>query len=51
MHTCIEAETYNGKIWTCKSDSYKDRGGNELIFLEGFSGCFLCSFLQLVNIK
>lgn len=44
MHTCIEAETHKGKLWTCKTDSYKDRAGQDVVFLEGFSGCFHVSF-------
>ena len=35
MHTCMEAEhpIYNGKIWTCKTDSYVDKSNNEVVFL------------------
>ena len=52
MHTCMEAEhpIYNGKIWTCKTDSYVDKSNNEVVFLEGFIGSFSCKFLQVVNI-
>lgn len=48
MHTCIEADTHKGKLWTCKTDSYKDRAGQDVVFLEGFSGCFSCKFLQRI---
>ena len=51
MHTCIEADKYNGKIWTCSGDSYIDKAGQECVFLEGFSGCFFCGYLQLVRIE
>jgi len=53
MHTCIEAEKYNGKIWTCKTDEYIKGEGiykQNLVFLEGFSGCFSTEYLQKVNI-
>jgi hypothetical protein len=51
MHTCAEATLpkYNGKIWTCKTDSYIDKAEQEVVFLEGFSGCFLCDYLQIIN--
>nr|WP_321357211.1 hypothetical protein [uncultured Draconibacterium sp.] len=53
MHTCCESTLpqYKGKIWTCRTDSYTDKGGHEVVFLEGFSGCFFCEFLQLVNLQ
>lgn len=53
MHTCIEAEKYNGKIWACKTDEYTTGEGvykQNLVFLEGFSGCFATEYLQKVNI-
>lgn len=50
MHTCGEAEHYNGRIWSCKSDEFTDRAGQQVVFLEGFSGCFLAKFLQRVNL-
>ena len=48
MHNCIEANIpkYNGKIWTCKTDSFLDRAKQEVVFLEGFSGYFLAEYLQ-----
>ena len=36
MHTCIEAERYEGKVWTCRTDSYVSKCGEEVVFLEGF---------------
>jgi hypothetical protein len=53
MHTCIEATLpkYKGKVWTCRTDSYIDKAGQEVVFLEGFSGCFMCSYLVQVNIE
>lgn len=51
MHTCVEAklQQYKGKIWTCQTDSFLDRSGQEMVFLEGFSGSFSCEYLHFVN--
>lgn len=48
MHNCYEASLpkYNGKIWTCQTDSFLDRGKEEVVFLEGFSGYFSAEFLK-----
>jgi hypothetical protein len=56
MHTCGEASfgEYEGKIWTCRGDSYMNHPGpygTEVVFLEGFSGHFCCEYLQLVKIE
>ena len=53
MHSCGEANfpKYKGKIWKCLTDSYLSRSGQELVFLEGFSGSFISKFLQIVIIK
>lgn len=57
MHTCIESENPNnaGKIWTCKTDSFKTgecfpNGSHESVFLEGYRGSFSTAFLQKVNL-
>ena len=50
MHTCGEAGVYKGKVWECQTDSYKDRGGSDVVFLKGFSGCFSSKFLQKVQV-
>lgn len=53
MHTCIESEKYNGRVWTCRTDEYTRGEGvykQNLVFLEGFSGSFSTEFLQKVNI-
>lgn len=50
MHTCGEASFYRGKIWECQTDSYKNRGGSDVVFLKGFSGCFSAKFLQKVQL-
>lgn len=48
MHTCDEAEHYEGRIWTCRSDQFSRRS-HEAVFLEGLSGYFLAEYLQRVN--
>lgn len=51
MEGCYEAtfpENKN-KIWTCQTDSYIDKGGQDVVFLEGFSGCFACKYLKLAK--
>lgn len=51
MHSCGEAGFYKGKIWTCSGDSFQNSNTAEVIFLEGFSGTFLCKYLQEVKIN
>lgn len=46
MQNCYEANIHKGKLWTCKTDSYKDRAGQDVVFLEGFSGCFMSKYLK-----
>ena len=52
MHSCGEANIpkYAGKIWTCRTDSYLDKGQQEVVFLEGFSCCFYAKYLQRVTL-
>ena len=51
MHSCHEINFYEkGKIWICETDSFVDKGGDEVVFLEGFSGSFMCKYLTYVNI-
>lgn len=50
IHTCGEADYHKGKIWECQTDSYKDRGGSDVVFLKGFSGCFASKYLQIVQV-
>lgn len=49
MHTCHEStlEVYKDKVWVCQTDSFMDRGGEEVVFLEGFSGYFMAKFLKI----
>ena len=50
MDGCYEAtfEKNKGKIWTCQTDSYLDMSKQEVVFLEGFSGCFAAKYLKPV---
>ena len=51
MHTCMESKGENfGKIWTCRTDSFKNDAGIEVVFLDGFSGYFSTKFLQPVSL-
>lgn len=49
MFDCLESNSpeNKNKVWTCKTDSYKDRGKQDVVFLEGFSGCFSTKFLKI----
>ena len=49
MHTCGEASFYKGKIWICQTDSFLDRGKQEVVFLENFSGYFSAQYLTKVS--
>lgn len=52
MHTCMESKGENfGKIWTCRTDSFKNDAGDEVVFLDGFSGSFDTEFLQPVSVS
>lgn len=48
MHGCYEAtfEEYRGKVWTCQTDSYISKSNLEVVFLDGFSGCFAVQYLK-----
>lgn len=50
MHGCYEAtfEKYKDKVWICQTDSYLDRAKQDVVFLEGFSGCFASQYLLLI---
>ncbi|MBM7607555.1 hypothetical protein JOD29_000799 [Lysinibacillus composti] len=52
MHTCIEAEKYDGILWTCATDEFKHHPNHDytVIMLKGFSGSFATKYLQKVNI-
>ena len=50
MHTCFEStfKEYKDKVWTCQTDSFLARDNSDVVFLEDFSGYFMCEFLKLV---
>lgn len=50
MHTCGEAEYYNGKLWTCQGNEFTS-SREKVIFLKGFSGHFKTKYLQLVSVN
>lgn len=47
MHNCLEAE--EGKVYICQSDEFISCSGSAVVFLEKFSGYFLCEFLKVVK--
>ena len=53
MHTCHESTLpqYQGKVWKCTDDSYIMKGieKTEVVFLDGFSGCFSCDYLVKID--
>ena len=51
MVNCYEAtlEKYKGKDWICLTDSYLDKAKQEVVFLEGFSGCFCAKSLKNID--
>ncbi|WP_181917180.1 hypothetical protein [Virgibacillus dokdonensis] len=53
MHTCMEAEAHDGKIWTCRSNEFKHHPSHNYtsVMLEGYSGSFKTEFLQKVNVS
>jgi hypothetical protein len=53
MHTCGEAEHYDGKIWICRTDEQKlhEKHNYTVVWLEGFSGCFATEYLQKVDVS
>lgn len=53
MHNCYEAsfKRNKGKVWTCETDSFKDKSNEDVVFLKGFSGSFCCEYLRLSELK
>ncbi len=51
MHTCLESEKYEGKVWTCKSDEFVSDSGAKAVFLENYLGYFATEFLVRVEQK
>lgn len=52
MHTCIEAEYNDGKVWACDSNEFKHHKDHDytVVMLKGFSGSFATKYLQKVNV-
>jgi hypothetical protein len=46
MINCGEADRYKGVVWECSSKSYPAKGGDIVVHLKGFAGCFLCACLE-----
>lgn len=48
IHSCLEAvmPKNKGKTFTCKTDSFRAKSGEEVVFLDGFSGYFSTEFLK-----
>ncbi|WP_151765804.1 hypothetical protein [Acinetobacter colistiniresistens] len=38
----------NQKTWICASDSFIGESGDELVFLEGYTGAYMCMYLDYV---
>lgn len=51
MINCVEAQVNENVQWTCQTTSFKDKGGDEVVFLEGFSGYFLCEYLDKIEVQ
>ncbi|MBM7698663.1 hypothetical protein [Kurthia huakuii] len=53
MHTCGEADYYDGKLWTCISDEQKlhEEHNYTVVWLKDFSGCFDTKYLQKVRLE
>lgn len=51
MHSCHEAtfEEYKDKVWICATSSFLDKGKQDVVFLEDFSGYFLSKYLKICN--
>lgn len=51
MHGCAEKALYSGKIWECRTDEQQLKDGDWVVWLEGYSGCFMAKYLAKVNIE
>lgn len=51
MHSCNESKLpkYKGKVWTCRTDSFIAKCGDEVVFLDGFRGYFMACYLVIVK--
>lgn len=52
MHTSIEAEEHDGRLWTCRTDEFKHHPRHDYtsVMLDGYSGSFQTAYLQKVNV-
>jgi len=48
MVNCLEAEKYKDRVWVTRSEPWKV-GGNWVVLLDGYSGCFAVEFLEVVK--
>lgn len=49
MFDCYEAfMKENKKTWVCMTYSFKDRAGQDVVFLEDYSGYFMSDYLRLI---
>ncbi|WP_144472753.1 hypothetical protein [Bacillus pumilus] len=48
MHSCMEAELNEGRVWKCKGDEFYS--SLPCVSLENFSGPFFTKFLQKVDV-
>lgn len=53
MHTCIEADSHDGTVWTCSTNEFKHHPNHDytVVMLEDYSGSFCTEFLQKVNLR
>jgi len=49
MHTCPEASKHQDKVWKCKTDQQTLGGHTEVVWLEGYRGCFAVEYLKKVE--
>lgn len=50
MHTCLEANHYKDKVWTCESKEFRSASGAYVVFLEGFRGYFATEYLNKIEL-
>lgn len=50
MVNCLEASVHKEDKWICQTNSFKDKGGDNVVFLEDYSGYFLCEYLEKILI-
>lgn len=46
MVNCYEAKVYQNRVWLCRHNSYQAASGDYWVFLQGFSGAFVCEYLR-----